>query len=229
MKNIASMLSSDISIDDYLLISGIQHFIFCRRQWALMYIEHQWADNALTVSGDLFHERAHNQNLTEKRGDLIITREMPVISHTLQVTGKCDVVEFHKDERGVNLYGRKGLWLPCPVEYKRGRPKTHDADRMQLCAQAICLEEMLLCPPINTAYIYYGEPNRREEIQLNEKLRNAVRTIFNEMRGYFIRSYTPRVKLSKSCKSCSLFNVCLPDMPQNNRVNDYINKALSGD
>ena len=142
-----------IAEDEYLLISGIQHFAFCRRQWALIHIESQWTDNLYTVSGDLMHTRAHDQSLTEKRGDVIIARDMSVFSRTLKIRGKCDVVEFLRDGDGVSLFGRDGLWVPCPVEYKRGKPKSHDADRLQLCAQAICLEEMLLCPEIQTAFL----------------------------------------------------------------------------
>jgi CRISPR-associated exonuclease Cas4 len=119
---------------DYLLISGIQHFTFCRRQWALIHIESAWKENYFTASGALVHTRAHNASLSEKRGDLIVARAMPVVSHTLGIRGVCDVIEFRRDSGGVALFGREGLWIPFPVEYKRGRPKTHDADRLQLCA-----------------------------------------------------------------------------------------------
>jgi len=215
--------------DNYLLLSGIQHFAFCRRQWALIHIEALWAENVLTVSGDLMHDRAHNQTLTEKRGDVIITRDMPVFSRTMQVIGKCDVVEFNRDEKGVRLVGREGLWLPCPVEYKRGAPKLHDADRLQLCSQAICLEEMLLCPEIESAYLYYGETKRREAVPLNAELRGTVRTMFAEMRDYYDRQHTPRVKQSKSCANCSLMDLCLPKMPHKESVSAYISKVFDED
>ena len=215
--------------DSYLLISGIQHFAFCRRQWALIHIESQWAENMYTVSGDLMHARAHNKSLTEKRGSVIATRDMPVFSHTMQVRGKCDVVEFHCDDDGVSIFGREGLWLPNPVEYKRGKPKSHDADKLQLCAQAMCLEEMLLCPEIQTAYLYYGETKRRETVQLGADLREAVRKMFVEMHDYFSRRYTPRIKRSKACTSCSLKDVCLPKLPQDGMVSAYIKKAIAED
>jgi len=215
--------------DEYLQLSGIQHFTFCRRQWALIYIEDQWAENMLTVSGDLMHTRAHDQSLKEKRGDTIITRDMPVFSRSLRVRGKCDVVEFHHDDRGVSIFGREGLWLPVPVEYKRGNPKLHDADRLQLCAQAVCLEEMLLCPEIQTAYLYYGETKRRETVQIDTMLRSTVRTMFNEMHNIFDRRYTPRVKKTKACANCSLKDVCLPKLPHEGKVTVYIHKALTED
>jgi len=215
--------------DDYLLLSGIQHFAFCRRQWALIHIESQWTENLHTVSGDLMHARAHNQSLTEKRGDVIVSRDMPVFSRIMQVRGKCDVVEFHRDGEGVSIFDREGLWLPCPVEYKRGKPKSLDTDRLQLCAQAICLEEMLLCQEIESAYLYYGETKRRETVPLGADLREMVRTMFSEMRSYYDRRYTPRVKRMNSCVSCSLKDSCLPKMPQEERVSAYINKAFDED
>jgi len=215
--------------DEYLLISGIQHFAFCRRQWALIHIEAQWTENVLTVSGDLLHNRAHNQSLTEKRGDVIISRDMPVFSRTMQVRGKCDVVEFRRDDEGVSIFGREGLWLPCPIEYERGKPKSHDADRLQLCAQAICLEEMLMCPEIQSAILYYGETKRRETVPLDTKLRETVCSMFAEMRDYYNRRYTPRVKRMRSCTSCSLKDSCLPKLPQEGRVSTYINETLGED
>ena len=215
--------------DDYLLISGIQHFAFCRRQWALIHIELLWTDNALTVSGQLTHARAHNPFFTEKRGNLIITRDMPVFSRAMGVRGACDIVEFRRDSGGVPLFGREGLWLPCPVEYKRGRPKAHDADRLQLCAQAMCLEEMLVCPPVQAAYLYYGETKRREEVTLHADLREIVRAMFTEMRAYYNRRHTPRVKTSKNCASCSLKDSCLPKLPRDGRVAAYIQNALTED
>lgn len=128
--------------EDLLQLSGLQHFAFCRRQWALIQIEQQWQENLRTVEGELFHRRAHDEQQRELRGNTLILPGLPVFSRTLGVSGKCDVVEFHADPGGVPLQGEEGLWLPFPVEYKRGAPKAHDADRLQLCAQAMCLEEM---------------------------------------------------------------------------------------
>jgi CRISPR-associated exonuclease Cas4 len=215
--------------DDYLLISGIQHFAYCRRQWALIHIEALWADNSRTVGGNLMHERVHSPDAAEKRGDIITTRGMPIFSHTQGIQGVCDVVEFHRDGGGITLFGREGLWLPCPVEYKVGKPKPHDADRLQLCAQALCLEEMLLCPPIETAYLYYGETRRREAVELGEDLRGKLVGMLAEMRDYHSRRHTPRVKPTKGCTSCSMRDVCLPKLPQTGRVEAYIEAALKED
>ena len=215
--------------DDALLISGIQHFAFCRRQWALIHIEQQWTDNVHTVSGHLLHNRAHDKTLTEKRGNLIITRDMPVFSRTWGIRGACDVVEFRRDDHGVRLYGREGLWLPCPVEYKKGGSKSREADKLQLCAQAMCLEEMLACPPIETAFIYHGETKRREAVELDAELRNTVCGMLAEMRDYYERRHTPRVKPRKVCASCSLKDLCVPKLPQEGCVAVYIQNALSED
>jgi CRISPR-associated exonuclease Cas4 len=215
--------------ENSLLISGIQHFVFCRRQWALIHIEGLWTENARTVGGELMHERAHGPDAAEKRGDIIVTRGMPVFSRSLCLQGVCDVVEFHRDAGGVSLFGREGTWLPCPVEYKAGKPKPHDADRLQLCAQACCLEEMLLCPPIETAYLYYGETRRREAVPLDEDLRAKLKEIIAEMRDYFDRRHTPRVKPAKGCHACSLKDECLPKLLQKGRVAAYMEAALKED
>lgn len=131
--------------DDFLMLSGLQHFIFCRRQWALIHIEQQWAENERTVDGHLFHKNAHDAEMTEKRGDLIITRGLHIKSPGLGIAGVCDVVEFHRSADGITLFSYDGLWQPYPVEYKKGKPKTDGSDEAQLCAQAMCLEEMLVC------------------------------------------------------------------------------------
>jgi len=212
--------------DEYLMLSGIQHFAFCRRQWALIHIEDAWEDNYLTMDGILKHKRAHNPFLSEKRKDVIIVGDMPVHSRIMGVSGKCDFVEFIKNDDGITLHGRSGHWLPRPVEHKRGSPKISDVDRLQLCAQAMCLEEMLLCPEIGTAYIFYGETRRREEVPLTHALREKVKSMFAEMHSYFNRGYTPRVKPGKACNSCSLKELCLPKLPSPGSVADYIKKEL---
>jgi CRISPR-associated exonuclease Cas4 len=215
--------------DNYLLISGIQHLVICRRQWALIHVEGLWAENSRTVGGELMHGRVHGTDASEKRGDTIVTRGMPVFSRSLCIQGVCDAVEFHRDAGGVSLFGREGTWLPLPVEYKAGKPKLHDADKLQLCAQACCLEEMLLCPPIETAYIYYGETRRREAVELGGDLREKLKAILAEMRDYQDRRHTPRVKPAKGCHACSMKDECLPKLPQKGRVAAYIKDALEED
>ena len=163
--------------EDYLQISGLQHFKFCRRQWALIHIENQWAENWRTAEGVIMHEKAHNPMWKERRGDLLITRDMHVFSSALGISGACDVVEFRRSEAGVPLHGQEGLYQPFPVEYKRGSPRTDTANALQLCAQAMCLEEMLCCD-ISEGALYYGETRRRETVKLTGELRQEVRDFF---------------------------------------------------
>lgn len=212
--------------EDYLMLSGLQHFSFCRRQWALIHIENQWQENLLTIDGQLMHKNAHNPLKVEKRRDKLVTHEMSIISHKLGIVGKCDIVEFSEDINGVNLADHEGLWQPYPVEYKRGKSKLGNCDRLQLCAQAICLEEMLLCDTIREGAIFYGEPRRREGVDLTDDLRHEVVSMLQEMTMYYERGYTPRVKWSKTCNSCSLRDICLPKMPQTNSVNRYIKESV---
>lgn len=213
--------------EDFLPISGIQHFAFCRRQWALIHIEGQWAENGRTAGGRVFHERAHDGAASEKRGNLLILRGLRIFSSELGVSGECDVVEFRLDEeKGVPLFGRKGNWRPCPVEYKSGMSKENDADRLQLALQAICLEEMLGCPAIESGFLYYGQPRRREEVSLNGELRSSVRAMVAEMHDYWQRGYTPKVRTGKYCNACSLKELCLPALCREMSVTDYIRAAL---
>ena len=129
--------------NEFLQLSGIQHFAFCRRQWALAYIEMQWQENVRTVEGRLLHEKAHDTTSREKRGDLLISRGMPIHSRILGISGECDVVEFYREEDGITLQGYDGTYKVVPVEYKKGRPHGDCyADSLQLCGQALCLEEM---------------------------------------------------------------------------------------
>lgn len=211
--------------DEYLSLSGIQHFMFCRRQWALIHIEQQWEENLRTVEGHLMHKNAHDSLMTETRGDIIITRGMPVFSKELGVYGVCDVVEFHRCDDGVNLFGREGRYLPCPIEYKKGRPKESDMDSLQLAAQVVCLEEMLCCT-IRSAYLFYGETRRRVEVPMIDELRNKVSSAFFEMHQYYERRYTPKVRPTKQCKACSLKDICLPVLCKNRKVDAFIDHML---
>lgn len=211
--------------EDFLLLSGIQHFSFCKRQWALIHIEQQWQENLRTIEGEILHEKTHNNSVKEKRGDLIVSRGMAIFSRTLGITGTCDVVELHKSSDGVNIFGRDGTYKPVPVEYKRGKPKDDESDVMQLCAQAICIEEMLLCV-IPEAYLFYGETKRRRKIILDDELRKRVKTVFKEMHELYDRRYTPKVKISKSCKACSLTELCMPRLCKNPSAIDYMKKNI---
>lgn len=211
--------------EDYLQLSGLQHFIFCRRQWALIHLEQQWAENLLTVQGDILHEKAHNGDSREARGDLLITRGMKIHSPTLGVSGACDVVEFHRTSDGIPLPEREGLWQAYPVEYKRGKPKENDADRLQLCAQGMCLEEMLCCD-VPEGALFYGETRRREMVEFTPALRQKVQEALEEMHMLYRRQYTPKVKSTKNCSGCSLRELCLPKLSRKQSVQTYLKKHL---
>lgn len=213
--------------DDYLALSGIQHFAYCRRQWGLIHIEGLWSDSLLTVLGDLMHERAHDEGVRERRGDILRVRGMTVWSSRLGVWGKCDVIEFKKSLGGHPLFGEDGLWRPVPVEYKRGRRKDGDEDRMQLCAQAMCLEDMFACE-IAKGYLYYGESKSRELVELTSDLRDSVEACLTEMHNLYNRKHVPAVRYSARCRSCSLAELCLP-RTRSNTVEDYMNEILGGD
>ena len=215
----------EYSQDDYLMISGIQHFKFCRRQWALIHVEQQWAENEHTVIGELMHKKAHDPYLTEKRKDILVVRDLPVSSRSMGVSGECDIVEFHKCEDGVKLYGHRGTYSLYPIEYKKGKPKESNEDELQLIAQAMCLEEMF-STKIAEGAIFYGETRRRQPIVFTDELRDEVKKIFGEMHDYYDRNYTPKVKTSKGCVSCSLKDICMPKIDESGSVKSYINKML---
>ena len=212
-----------------LPLSGIQHFVFCRRQWALIHIEQQWQENALTAEGRIMHKQVDDPFFTEKRNDVIIARAVPVASYRLGLSGICDVVEFTDSPEGVQLSGREGTYLPAPVEYKRGREKRELCDEAQLCAQAMCLEEMLLVR-ISSGYLYYGQTRHRVPVELTNELRELVVKMSDEMHRYFKRGHTPRAKTSKACRACSLADICLPKlqkkvMPASRYIQKQIEKV----
>jgi len=221
-------MKSEYTPDELLPLSGIQHFIFCRRQWALIHIERQWQENALTVEGKLLHKRVDNPFFSETRKGVITARSVPIASYRLGLSGVCDVVEFTESPEGVQMPSREGLFLPAPVEYKRGREKQEPSDEAQLCAQAICLEEMLSVA-IPSGYLYYGETRHRIAVELTAELRELVRNMAEEMHAYFQRGYTPRVKTSKVCRSCSLADVCLPTLQEKViPASKYIQQQIEG-
>lgn len=219
---------SSCSQEEYLPLSGLQHFAFCRRQWALIHIEQLWRENLRTVEGQLLHRRAHDESQRERRGNLLILRGLAIQSSTLGISGVCDVVEFHASPQGVPIHGEEGLWLPYPIEYKRGKPKTNQADELQLCAQAMCLEEMLCCS-IQEGALFYGETKRRTVVSFVPALREQVVSLLQEMHQLYRRGYTPKCKPTKSCNACSLKELCLPKLMKKQNVSAYLRSAMEED
>lgn len=211
--------------EDFLMLSGIQHFCFCQRQWALIHIDMLWEENLRTAEGEIMHDKCHDSMSSESRGDILISRGLPVFSRAMGVSGECDVVEFIRDDNGISLSGREGRYKVYPVEYKQGSPKEHNADVFQLCAQAMCLEEMLVCE-ISEGALFYGETKRRTKVQFTDAMRTEVREMFELMHHYMKNSYIPKVKPTKSCNACSLKDLCLPKLGRAGDPQKYILKNL---
>ena len=215
--------------DDYILISGIQHFAFCPRQWALIHIEGLWSENYLTAQGRILHDKVDDPWFNELRKGKIISRSMPIRSDKLKMQGVADIVEFIEDNGGVAVPGRTGLWTLFPVEYKRGKPKSEDCDRLQLCTQAMCLEEMLNTT-IPRGEIFYGQIRRRSEVVFDERLRENVAVLAEKMHRMLAGNELPHGKKEKRCRACSLVDDCNPQLSaMANRVDSYIEKALADD
>lgn len=214
--------------EDYLQLAGIQHFAFCRRQWALIHIEQQWEENQRTIEGHFDHEICHDASRKESRGKLKISRAMPIFSRELGISGECDVVEFHEDEKADYINALNGRYRVYPIEYKHGEPKKTDEDILQLTAQVMCLEEMLLCE-IKEGSLYYEKINRRERCQITQELKERVRAITKEMHHYMKQGYTPKVKPTKACNACSLKELCVPKLMQVASARTYMQKFIEED
>jgi CRISPR-associated exonuclease Cas4 len=185
---------------DSFPLSALQHFAFCPRQCALIHVERQWAENTLTAEGRVMHDRAHDAG-RETRGDLRIARALPLHSAALGLHGVADVVEFHRQPNGA--------WRPFPVEYKRGRPKHRPIDAVQLCAQALGLEEML-CTAVPAGALFYGETHRRHDVTFDDELRAETRHLAAEVHALLASGRTPPPVYGPKCRSCSLLELCRP-------------------
>jgi CRISPR-associated exonuclease Cas4 len=223
---------SEYSDENLLMLSGIQHIAFCERQYALAYIEMQWAENVSTIEGHHLHENCDDPFAGESRGDLLILRAVPLISRRLGLTGRADVVELQRTENEVaekgtiSIVSKPGKWLVIPVEYKRGKPKPDECDEVQLCAQAYALEEANKIV-ITRGYLYYGETRHRIEVVFSEELRKRTEELASRMHELFDSGITPLPKLASYCKSCSLFDICIPGMNRNNQsVSRYLEQSL---
>lgn len=202
------------SEDELIQLSALQHIIFCERQCALIHIEQIWSENLFTAEGRIMHDKA-DSNKFESRGNVRIDYSVPLRSLRLGLIGKADVVEFHRQE--------DGAWLPFPVEYKRGKPKMDDCDKVQLCAQAICLEEMLNIE-IKEGALFYGQTRRREDVSFDTTLRQETENTARKVHELIEAGLTPKAEYSKKCKQCSLLNLCMPKV--NRKASNYLLKAM---
>jgi len=203
--------------DDLIQLSALQHFMYCERQCALIHIEQLWNENLFTAEGRIMHDKVDTQN-RESRGNVRIEYGVPIRSLRLGLIGKADVVEFHRMD--------DGTWMPFPVEYKRGKPKMDDCDKVQLCAQAICLEEMLNVE-IKKGALYYGRTRRREDVVFDEKLRRETENAARKVHDLIESGTTPKPEYSKKCKKCSLYELCMPKVSR--KVSDYLMKAVDAE
>lgn len=212
------------SEDDLIPISALADFVFCERRAALHFIERVWEDNVFTAEGTILHERIDDAAASEVRGSVRIARSVWLRSLVLGVVGKADVVEFHKTEAsGVKLEGISGLWLPFPVEYKRGHLRHEHSFEIQLCAQALCLEEML-GGHIPVSAIFYGKTRRRMDIVFDEKLRLETEDAARKVHELIESGMTPKAEYSIKCKKCSLYELCMPKVSR--KVSSYIMKVV---
>lgn len=208
------MTDKTYSEDDLIQLSALQHMVFCERQCALIHIEQLWDENLFTAEGRIMHDKVDMAN-REWRGDVRIEYGVPIRSLRLGLIGKADVVEFHRRD--------DGKWVPFPVEYKRGKPKMDDCDKVQLCAQAICLEEMLNLE-INNGALFYGRTRRRENVVFDEKLRLETEGASKKVRVLIESGVTPKAEYSKKCKKCSLYELCMPKVSR--KASNYLMKMV---
>lgn len=210
-------------------ISGLQHMAFCERRWALVHLESQWAENRFTSEGRVIHERAHSGEI-ESRPGVLIRRALRIHSFRLGLSGQTDVVEFYpagEQQAGVPVEGQKGLWRPYPIEYKRSRDKAGSmAYRMQLCAQAMCLEEMLNTE-IREGAVYDRSSRHRQAVTFDSSMRQQVEHLAAHMHELYVSRITPRARYEKKCDSCSLYSICLPKTTGARSAQSYLKRAVA--
>jgi CRISPR-associated exonuclease Cas4 len=214
--------------EDLLPLSGLQHLTFCERRWALIHLERQWEENLFTAEGELLHEKAHSAEI-ESRPEVLVRRTLALHSFRLGLSGQADVVEFlpcAAGESGVAMPRRKGLWRPYPIEYKRSRDRVGRAYAIQLCAQALCLEEMLETP-VERGAIFDGRARRRVEVEFNAGLRDQVERAAARMHAIQQSGKTPPPVYEKKCDACSMKPVCLPAVAGPVSAARYLRRAVA--
>ena len=205
-------------------LSRLSHAGFCLRRAALLTNEQVWAESADTAKGRSEHERVHTQRI-ERRGDSAKLYEFPVFSKAMGVSGKCDCIEAEVSAQGCMIPALDFPVRLYPVEYKHGKLRAEQEYEVQLCAQAMCLEEMLCCEVPDGA-LFYGEPRRRLAVSFTPELREEVRTSAAQMHDLYRRGYTPRVKPTKACNACSLRELCLPRLQKSGSVQVYLQRSM---
>lgn len=215
--------------DDMLMLSGIQHFRFCPRQWALIHIEQQWNDNRLTIEGEILHKHVDDPFYRQKCGDLITLRAVNIASHELGLYGISDAIELNPSLSISNTIQHPkypGRWEPVVVEYKHGKPKKNEIDEVQLAAQTMCLEEMYSIH-ISFGVFFYGELRHRVKVDITDELRNLVRQCSKDMHDMYSKAIIPQAEFNKHCNRCSLCDICMPKITKKSTtVRTYLNNNL---
>ncbi|RMH89067.1 CRISPR-associated protein Cas4 [Lysobacter pythonis] len=202
--------------EDFIPISALQHYLYCPRQCALIHVEQQWAENRLTAEGRVLHQRTDAPQAEKRRGVRSVSA-MPLVNAALGIVGKADMVEFHSGEEGASVF---------PVEYKRGRPKPHRADEVQLCAQALCLESML-AQSVRMGALFYGQTRRRKDVEFDESLRSLTRETIRKTRIMRDAGKTPSASYDpKRCDACSLLDLCQPKLLSGHPVASWLARQL---
>ena len=205
--------------DDLLSISGLQHILYCRRQCALIYIEQLWTDNFFTAKGIVMHDKVHTEKIEHKKG-VTIERDIYLKSYKLGLIGKGDVVEFHKS--GDKL-------IPFPVEYKSGKAKADNTDKVQLCAQAMCLEEMMNIT-VESGAMFYGKTRNRLNVEFDESLRDETSCAAREFHTLVNIGETQKPEYSKKCDNCSFKELCLPEIFERQKsVKKYLKEIINNE
>lgn len=202
------MLFGEVDVyeeDELLPVSALQHILFCERQCALIHVERLWSENRYTAEGRIMHERVHTA-ASESRGRVRIEFGVPLRCLRLGLVGQADVVEFH---HCAGSHAQSGTWQPFPVEYKRGKAKAENWDRVQLCAQALCLEEMLSVKIVIGA-LFYGRQRRRQIVAFDARIRQETEETVRRLHELVAAGRTPEPKYTSRCQRCSFLNVCLP-------------------
>lgn len=216
------------SDENMLMLSGIQHYMFCPRQWGLIHISQEWQDNRLTTEGQLLHRHVDDPFYRQKNKNAIALRSLQIASHTLGLYGIADVVELSPAESPHNAVRHPrypGYWTVMPIEYKRGGKKTTKCDEVQLMAQAICLEEMYGIR-IERGAMYYNEEKHREMICFDDNLRELTRSYAQGMHAAFASKQIPEPVYKPHCRNCSLYEICMPSIVKAPKASAYLKKYL---
>ncbi len=197
--------------DDFIMISALQHYVYCSRQCGLIHVEDAWHENLYTVRGNILHEKVDTDTY-ETRGTIKTVRGLRIHSLEYGIVGRCDVVEFRESKTGAEI---------LPVEFKSGEPKEDISDKVQLCAQAFCLEEML-STKVNSGAFFYGRIRRRDVVEIDNELRSQTKSIIGSVREIVSKKIVPVADYSAKCRNCSLENICQPKAMNKKKLNSYI-------